>query len=719
MASPAARFDMVPFELSISGLDDSDVRVVSFSGQETVSRTYEYTVDLVCRDDGVMLEDIIGKPASLVINSADGEYERSVHGVVSSFHQAESGTRVTLYRAQIVPALQFLSYRNDCRIFQDMSVPEIIEKVFDSAGLQDYSLNLSASYDPRVYCVQYRESDLNFVMRLMEDEGIFYFFEHTEDKSILTLIDVPGSHLRLPGADLLEHHDTGGGLAENEFVFGVGWQESITTNAVTLRDFDFKKPSLDHMHLDKDVDQCMRLEHYDYPGTYEAPALGNNRVCTRLDALQANRRRISGSATVRRLAAGYRFTLSHHPNDRFNQEFIVTDVRHHGRSPQALEQDQGGGAPAYTCQFSAVPADVALRPGEVARRPRMDGIQTAIVVGPAGEEIYTDEFARVKVQFHWDREGSYNEKSSCWVRVSQLWAGAGWGGMDIPRIGHEVVVSFEEGDPDRPLITGRVYHGENRPPHGLPVNKVKSTIRSNSTPGGGGFNELTFDDTKGNEEVFIHSQHNTTIKTLNDKNQSTGHNETLSIGNNRSKTVGVDEKSDIGSNRTETVGANEKISIGVNRTEDVGSNEQISIGVNRSETVGANEDITIGANRSEKVGANETITIGMNKAETVAIAKALTIGAAYQVSVGAASNRTIGLSASEQVGLNKDLRVGKKLQVSVGDEIVFKTGESSITMKKNGSIVIAGKDITIRGSGEINVKANKNVVIKGKKILEN
>ncbi len=679
MASPAARFDMVPFEVSISGLNDPSLRVLSFSGQERVSQTFDYTIDLVSQDDGLALEDLVGKPCTLQINTVDGEPQRWLHGVVANFQQAESSERVTVYRARVVPPLHLLSFRQDCRIFQDMSVPDIISKVFDDARMSDYTLRLNGSYPPRVYCVQYRESDLNFVARLMEDEGMFYFFDHTEDKTVLTLIDDASTHPSLPFGDTLEHHSTGGGLAPNDFVFGMRWQESITTNAVAMRDFDFKKPSVDHMHLDKEVDQCVTLEQYDYPGIYEEPGLGTNRVCTRLDALQANRQQVTASTTVRRVLAGYRFTLTEHPNGRFNREYIVTAASHNGRSPQALEQDQGGAAPSYSAQFSAVPSATVLRPLSTARRPRMDGVQTAIVVGPAGEEIYTDEFGRVKVQFHWDRVGGYNEKSSCWVRVSQLWAGAGWGGMDIPRIGHEVIVSFEEGDPDRPMITGRVYHGENRPPHSLPVDKVKSTIRSNSTPGGGGFNELTFDDTKGAEEVFLHSQLNTRILTLNDKSQDTGHDEALNIGNNRTKSVGTDETTTVGNNRTEEVGADEQITIGANRSEQVGADETIAIGANRHETVESNETITVGADRNEEVGGDERVSIG--------------------------GDQTI--------------HVGSKLNIDAGTEIVLRTGASSITMQENGTIVIEGKNISVVGSGLIKVRADKDVVLKGKKILSN
>jgi type VI secretion system secreted protein VgrG len=665
---------MVPFEVSISSLDDASLRVLSFSGQERLSEPFEYSVELVSEDAGLALEDLVGQTLTLEIHALDGTPQRWVHGVIASFQQADSSLRRTMYQAVVVPPLQLLSYRQDCRIFQDTSVPDIIKTVFDQAGVDGYKIELKEKHEPRVYCVQYRESDLNFVTRLMEDEGIFYYFDHTEEKTTLTLIDKANAHPALPDGDTLDYQDTGGGVAANEFVFGISWEESITTSAIVLRDFDFRKPSVDHMHLDKEVDQCIKLEHYDYPGLYEKPEIGDQRVCNRLDALQASRHKVSASTTARRLLPGFRFTLAEHPNSRFNCEYVITSVSHSGSSPQVLEEEQGGATPGYSCQFLAVPSGTILRPELMARRPRVDGIQTAIVVGPSGEEIYTDEFGRVKVQFHWDRIGEYNEKSSCWVRVSQLWAGAGWGGMEIPRIGHEVIVSFEEGDPDRPLITGRVYHGENRPPHVLPDNKVKSTIRSNSTPGGGGFNELTFDDTKDKEEVFLKSQRNTTISTGSDKNQTTGNNESLSVGKNRTKTVDGDETTNIGKNRTEEVGADEKITIGGEQKVDVGSD--------RKTTVAANEDLKVGANSKSEIGGNNTIKITSND----------------KLDVGVNQKTTVGAAADLSVGTTYKINAGASVEVTAAAKITLSAGGSKVEISPAGVTIQTAALVTVMGS---------------------
>jgi type VI secretion system secreted protein VgrG len=362
------------------------------------------------------------------------------------------------------------------------------------------------------------------------------------------------------------------------------------------------------------------------------------------------------------------------------------------------------------------------------------GTQTAIVVGPAGEEIYPDKYGRVKVQFHWDREGKRDENSSCWIRVAQVWAGAGWGGMYIPRIGHEVIVDFLEGDPDRPIIIGCVYHGANMPPYPLPDEKTKSVIKSDSSLGGGGSNEIRFEDKKGKEEIYLHGQKDLTIAIENDKNQTIGHDESLLVKNNRKKTVGV--------NQSESIGSNKTIKVGSNHTESIGANMVLNVGANKTESIGGNETRTVGSTKTE--------TVAINTAETIGAAKELTIGGLYQVSVGAAMNETVGAAKAEEIGAFKAVVVGgnstekiggsmsvdvgkdlsekvakthslkaKKVMIEAEDEIGLKTGDATLILKKDGSIMIKGKDMAVKASGKINAKADKDIVLKGQKIQEN
>ena len=427
------------------------------------------------------------------------------------------------------------------------------------------------------------------------------------------------------------------------------------------------------------------------------------------------------------MAAG-KFTLAlHEIEGEQGKNYVITDISFFAQE-NSYDIATGGGR-VFNNQFYCIPATTLYRPKRRLQKPRVHGAQTAIVVGPPGEEIYTDEFGRIKVQFHWDRVGGNDENSSCWLRVAQQMAGRQWGAIFLPRIGHEVVVSFLEGDPDQPLVTGCVYNADNMPPYELPANKTQSGWKTRSTTGGSSanFNEIRFEDKKGSESLTIHAE--------KDQNISVENDETTSIGNDR----------------TESVGNNESITIGNDRTENVGANENITIGGNRTESVGSNESITIGSNRTEMVGSNESITIGVNKAETVGAAKELSIGGGYQVSVGAAMNETVGGakaeeiggvksvnvggSSSENIGKDKSVSAGKKMNyqcgddftlqggkkgvIDIADELTIKVGKATVQMKKDGTITIKGKDISMNAKGEINIKAGKNVIIKGKKVLAN
>ena len=415
-----------------------------------------------------------------------------------------------------------------------------------------------------------------------------------------------------------------------------------------------------------------------------------------------------------------------------DKEFVLSSLSH-GASQSGYTT---GSSPdmegfSYTNHFTCIPFDVPYRPPRSMPKPLIHGTQTAIVVGPAGEEIYPDKYGRVKVQFHWDREGKRDENSSFWIRVAQLWAGAGWGAMYIPRIGQEVIVDFLEGDPDRPIIVGRVYHGSNMPPYPLPDEKTKSTIKSDSSLGGGGSNEIRFEDKKGKEEIYLHGQKDWTIAIENDKNQTVGHDETLAVGNNRTKKVGVNQKESIGANKSIIVGANHNESIGANMSLMVGSNKAETVAIASAETVGAAKALTIGAAYQVTVGAamNETVggakmeevgaykmeAVGANKTEKIGGKKDLSTGGDYSVAVG----KNLGVAVKEKgsVSVEKDLDIGteknltikakESLLIQSDKEITLKSGSAQITLKKDGSIEIKGQGINIKGSGDIKIKGSK------------
>ncbi|MCP4670072.1 MAG: type VI secretion system tip protein VgrG, partial [Desulfobacula sp.] len=396
-----------------------------------------------------------------------------------------------------------------------------------------------------------------------------------------------------------------------------------------------------------------------------------------------------------------------------NKEFVLIHIEHMAsQQPFQTGSTIGGDSEtSYTNKFNCIPFEIPFRPVRNTPKPLIDGVQTAIVVGSSGDEICTDEHGRVKVQFHWDREGENDENSSCWIRVSQVWAGAGWGAMFIPRVGQEVIVEFEEGDPDRPIITGRVYHGNNTPPYPLPAEKTKSTIKSDSTKGGGGSNEFRFEDKKGSEEIYLHGQKDWTIAIDNDKNQTIGHDETMDVGNNRTKNVGVDQKETIGSNKTILVGTNHSETIGSSMTRSVGKNKTETVAINTAETIGAAKELTIGAVYQVTVGGAMNESIGAAKAEEIGAAKIVTVGASSSEHIGKNKSVNSGKNISESAGDNISIKAGKKMSITAGDEIFIKVGKASITLKKSGDITIKGKQIDMKGSG--------NIVLKAKKILGN
>jgi type VI secretion system secreted protein VgrG len=722
---------------------NNELKVVRFEGSEALSEPFHFQLGLAMEGDEPDFEAILGKAAMLTVEGCEGT--RYVCGIVSKFEQSGEPTRLTQYKAELVPKIWLLGLTHKSRIFQEMSVPNIIKKVLTDAGIpaSDFQLQTKATYPDREYCVQYRESDLAFISRLMEEEGIYYWFEHSKNKHVLIMGDASSAHTPIDGDPKLYYQTATGQEPDIEHIYKFRYAQAVRPGEVVLRDFDFKKPKLD-LTTKKAADRDTDLEIYDYPGEYTQPSVGTTLSEIRLQELQTSRRVGDGMSNCRRLLPGFKFKMSEHPRTSLNQEYLLTAVHHSGEQIQVLKEAAGTTvANEYKAELACIPSKIQFRPARVTPRPLVPGSQTAIVTGPKGEEIYPDEHGRVKVQFHWDREGKRDEKSSCWIRVSQTWAGPTWGAIIIPRIGQEVIVQFLEGDPDRPIITGTVYNGDNRPPFALPGGKTQAGFKSNSTLGGGGYNEFVFDDTKGKELIRVHGQY--------DKQTKIEHDERITIGNNRTKSVGVDESTTIGKNRTEKVGADEKITIGANRTESVTANEDIKIGANRTESVVANETISIGGNRSETVTGNETITVAITRTRNVGVNEMINIGGAQEVSIGGfqaltvggaraktvggsetvnigadesaniGGSQTVGIGSdlSEDVGKNHSEKVGKNLTIDAGDEILLKTGKASITLKKDGTITIEGKDITVEGSGEINEKASKNIVLKGQKILQN
>ncbi|KAB0547007.1 type VI secretion system tip protein VgrG [Pseudomonas argentinensis] len=728
-----------------SPLGDNVLVMERLAGNESLGRLFHYELSLASENSSLKLNALLGKPMGLAVQLADGS-DRYFHGIVARCSQTAHRGQFASYQVTLKPWLWLLSRTSDCRIFQSKTVPDIVKQVFRDLGFSDFEDALTRSYREWDYCVQYRETSFDFVSRLMEQEGIYYYFRHEQERHVLVLCDAYGAHSTAPGYARVPFYPLDDQMRERDHIHDWHLAHEVQPGSLALNDYDFQRPS-----ARLEVRSSIAREHanadyplYDYPGEYVQSKDGEQYARNRIEAIQAQHEQIRLKGNARGLGSGHLFNLTDYPRDDQNREYLIVD------SEYTITQDlYESGRDSENFQFDSsltcIDASQVFRPLPRTVQPIVQGPQTAMVVGPKGEEIWTDQYGRVKVHFYWDRHDQSNENSSCWIRVSQNWAGKNWGSIQIPRIGQEVIVSFLEGDPDRPIITGRVYNAEQTVPYDLPANATQSGTKSRSSKGGtpANFNEIRMEDKKGEEQLFIHAEKNQDIEVENDETHWVGHdrtktidndetvhvkhdrtetvdnNETITIGVDRTEKVGNNESITIGVNRTENVGSNESISIGANRTESVGSNETISIGANRTESVGSNETISIGANRTESVGNNERITIGADRTELVTANESVFIGANQTTAVGGSESRYVRGERNTRIGKDDTLNVGKNFVLKAGDSITLQTGAASITMKKDGTIVIRGKNISVDGSGAINVKAAKNIVMKGQKILQN
>jgi len=498
----------------------------SMTAQESISQLFLYQLELLSEDDAIPFDSIVGKKVGIHLQTIDSE--RGFNGYISRFSQGGRDERFTYYHAEMRPWLWFLTRKADCRIFQRKTVPDILKKLFAELNFPDFELRLYNSYRPREYCVQYRETDFNFASRLMEEEGISYFVEHAQDGSKHTLIlaDDAAAYKPCPGQPKARCDFASGGRRNEDLISDWRAEEEYRPTAWTHTDYNFETPSTSLMATVKDEDQ---YEIYDYPGVYLKKGDGDQIAKTRLQETVVFKNKVTGKSNCRCFTAGATVDVTDHYRKDMNKKWLLTGVYQHLSMGEAYGSGGTDEGFVHMNTFEGIPASVPFRPLRMTPKPAVQGCQTAVVVGPAGEEIYTDKYGRVKVQFHWDREGKNNEDSSCWIRVSHPWAGKNWGGIQLPRISQEVIVDFLEGDPDQPIIVGRVYHAENMPPWSLPAQKVISGFKSNSTKGGGGYNEISMDDTKGNELINIHGQHDMNTTVLHDEKEVVKNNKNLHV----------------------------------------------------------------------------------------------------------------------------------------------------------------------------------------------
>ncbi len=575
----------------------------SIHGTERLGRPYEYRLVLLSEEASIDFNAILGQSVTVRIDT-DGQDTRYINGYLSRFSQAGTRGRLNRYEATLVPWVWFLSRTSDCRIWQDKTVPQIVKQIFADHGFTDVSESLSESYPPRPYCVQYRETCFNFVSRLLEQEGIYYFFRHENGKHTLVLADSASAHEPLRDEEIPFEPaglDEGGECISD-------WQISsqVQPGAVAQTDYDFTAPK-------KDLKAASKIERshggagfeiFDYPGAYTESGDGERYARVRIEELQASQETVRCRGNVQGLSAGHTFRLGGHPREDQAREYLVVASSLSVVNAEFESGGEGGGEVVFGAEWEVLDLARPFRPARTAAKPMVQGAQTAIVSGSAGEEIWTDSYGRVKVQFMWDRYGKRDENSSCWVRVAQPVAGKKWGSLFIPRVGQEVVVHFLDGDPDRPIVAGCVYNADAMPPQDLPGSASRSSIRSCSTPGGGGGNEIRFEDKAGAEYMFLNAQYDRHDRVGNDFLALVGQNMHLVVKGDRLELaagdVHVHHKSDrlekVDGNLSETVGGDHQVKTGGKEAVEAGSEIHLKAGMTLILEAGMQLSLKVGGN---------------------------------------------------------------------------------------------------------------------------
>lgn len=683
------RFATVQTELS------DTLHLISMTGDEALGRPFAYTLELSSENPHIDLDEVLGTTICVTMELGLVQV-RHFHGIVISFARVPNAGRFACYKAVIRPWLWLLSRVFDCRIFQRTTVPDVIKLLFREHGFSYFSDALVGTYPVREYIVQYRESTLEFVTRLMEREGIYYYFTHSSDQHELVLSDSYGAHELVPGHEQIEYHEDlhHEQLRERDYLSSWTVAHALHPGKLSLTDYDFERPRADlsrhvlvpgpHPHGE--------YERYDYPGGYLDLGEGDVRVRTRLEALHVERRQIVAVGNVRALFTGSLFVLEEHPREDQCVEHLVISS-HFRLTNNPLESSGVGEGASYHSTLRCIPSDVPFRLNRRTAQPRVGGPQTAVVVGPAGEEIWTDQYGRVKIQFHWDRLGNMDENSSCWIRVAEYWAGSGFGGIHLPRIGQEVIVDFLEGDPDRPIVVGRVYNANNMPPYELPTNATQSGWKSRSSKGGdpSNFNEIRFEDKKGSEEVFMQAE--------KDMNTNVKHNQSVTVGADRTKTIGANETVTVKKDRTETVHQHETVTVDGNQTIHVKGSHSFAIDGTAAPggkpsgmdfdggKVAVTGDYKMETSKTVEVKAPDSITLAVGSTSIEILPDKITL----QVGNGAKLVLDTDVLATSQAGSKVLLDAEALCQASGGAKVLL--NDKVLNESTAGTTVTLGPDL--------------------------
>jgi len=655
----------------------------SFSGNENMSTLFSYQLEMYSTRDWISPQEIVGKKVSWSVKLESGG-KREFSGYVSRFYVGDRETAMRSYRAEVVPWLWFLTLNTDFRAYQEKTLPDIIKEVFQKHSFSDFEMNCNEQHPKWEYCVQYNESDFNFVSRLMEQEGMFYFFRHDGDKHVMVIADHKGAYKTAEENQLIYEYTYSSRMREDRLT---AWdhQFEFTSGKWAQTDYYFEDPARAERTPAKilltnepsvvQLDGNKKYEVFYYPGEYEKKPEGQPDTKCRIGSEETQHDGILASSTYRTLQVGQKFTIQKHDcQSEVGKSYVITSITHTSTEPTRYGVAEGGLAgPDYRNRFTCIPDSTTFKPVRSTPKPLIHGVQSAVVVGPDGEEIWCDKYSRVKVQFFWDRYGKRDDKTSCWIRCAQPSAGKGWGTVSIPRIGQEVIVSFLEGDPDRPLITGVIYNADQMPGYELPKEKNKTLIKTNSTPGGNGFNEIRLDDTAGKEQFFVHAQYDMDERILHD----------------RRSIILNDVHLIINGSHYEEIGKNHEVQ--------VGGNYVVSIGKNVEENIGSNHDYVVGANLTETIGGSH----------------ALTVGGAQTIAVGGARDLSVGKNLSEKVGGNYAVGVGKSHLLSTGKSSYMISGKSRIEVAQQKHVILAQNAVHIVGGSKVVIEAGMRLTIKG------
>lgn len=652
--------------LSLTATSLSALYPESISGEESLNALSSQTLNGL--NDGASLTLTSAVATHITTTLHNDALTRRLDALVAEIRQLPADATAERYQLVLRPWLWWLTLASNNRVFQNLATSDIVTTIFKAHGFTDFQLKLTGSYTPREYCVQYGESDFSFVSRLLEEEGIFWFFTHEDGKHTLVLGDSNDAFVPIPNGPKVSY--LGQRMGERELHGIRAGQVCVQAVAGVYRatDYEFTTPTTSLYDQAEAVAGPRSI--YEHPGGYNAKARGDALTKQRVDGLRSQEKRFVGESDCRWLVPGHWFTLAGHDDATLNIEWVVTAVTH-----EASHE-------SYRNRFEAIPKATPYRPARITPKPRMH-TQTALVVGKPGEEIWTDQYGRIKLQFPWDRDGKNDESSSCWVRVVLPWSGKGFGMQFVPRIGQEVIVTFIDGDPDRPLVTGCVYNGDNALPYALPANQTQSGIKTNSSKGGGGFNELRFEDKKDAEEVFLQAQKDFKINVLNDTTATVGHDEILTVKNARTRTVKEGD---------ETVTLEKgKRSVTIQTGSD-----SLDVKDSRTVKVGADQKHSTGGNYEHKVTGDYSLTVDGNLTIKVSGTLTLQSGGSFAIKSGADLAAQASTSISQKAGTSLSNQAGTELTNKAGTSL---TNDAGVSLTNKG-----GAEQTVDGGGMLTIK---------------